>query len=266
MKRLVFVVLLVPIALIMWIGGCGPRTEVLKDKVLAKVDSLLGELDVKRKTVEQGVAQLKDARNMLAKGQIRLEVQAEQLGSQVAEKGERKADTENALKRVGEYLKAKSPARIGGKTYSKEQLEATANELLASRAAQGKSLTAIQRARDILQHRAEELKRMLGQYDQKMSALENKITEMDAAATALRALKDASQAVDGSGASFADNFDKVQKQVDSLCADVETELRFEDLRWRENSADKPDRLSESLAQTPKEEKDTIAEIEKALKN
>ena len=107
---------------------------------------------------------------------------------------------------------------------------------------------------------------MLGQYDQKMSALENKITEMDAAATTLRALKDASQAVDGSGASFADNFDKVQKQVDSLCADVETELRFEDLRSRENSADKPDRLSESLTQPPKEEKDTIAEIEKALKN
>ncbi len=265
MKRLVLVMSLVPIALIMWIGGCGPRTEVLKDKVLAKVDSLLGELDVKRKTVEQGVAQLKDARNTLAKGQIRLEVQAEQLGSQIAEKTERKADTDNALKRVGEYLKAKSPARIGGKTYSKEQLEATANELLASRAAQGKSLTAIQRRGTSCSTVPRNSRGCWGSTTRKCRPWRTRSLRW----TLLRppcGLKDASQAVDGSGASFADNFDKVQKQVDSLCADVETELRFEDLRWRENSADKPDRLSESLTQPPKEEKDTIAEIEKALKN
>ena len=84
-----------------------PRTEVLKDKVLAKVDSLLGELDVKRKTVEQGVA-----------SQGRQE-HAGQGGNPPGnaggttrrpdrEKAERKADTDNALKRIGEYLKAKS--------------------------------------------------------------------------------------------------------------------------------------------------------------
>lgn len=252
---LVMVVLLV---------GCDARTAVLRDKVLAKIDVLLGELDVKRKSVELGIVGLKDSRDTLTKGKIGLEVKAEQLEAELAVKKRKLADTDRSLGRLREQIKAGQPVTLAGKKYSVEDLNTAAQEILAGRRSLENSIAAIQRAEASLRQRAAQLAKMLVGYDQRLGELENKITEMDASAMALRALKDTSRTVGDDGQSLADHFAGVEAQVNSLCATIQTELRFEDARWEATTTETLIQAVDS-AGSAKPEAGLISEIDQALK-
>ena len=61
-----------PLWLVVAVGlaGCNARTEVAKDKVLAQVDALLGEIDVEKKKAEIGIRKMEAGLDEIKKGKI----------------------------------------------------------------------------------------------------------------------------------------------------------------------------------------------------
>ena len=59
--------------------GCGPRAELAADKVIAQIDKVLGELDVKRKTIEVNHRKIQTEMLTLRDKRIGTEVRLEQL-------------------------------------------------------------------------------------------------------------------------------------------------------------------------------------------
>ena len=65
MKNLLIIgVLAIAVGAIAVFNGCGPRVGVAKDAIIAKLDKALGELNVKRKSIE---LKQKELRGQLAK-------------------------------------------------------------------------------------------------------------------------------------------------------------------------------------------------------
>ena len=50
--------------------GCGARTEVAKEKILAQVDKLLGEIDVKKKEAQMAVQGMEAGIDKIKMGKI----------------------------------------------------------------------------------------------------------------------------------------------------------------------------------------------------
>lgn len=74
-----------PFLLLTLAGGCGARTEVVKDNVLKKIDTILGELDVKQKDIELGMKGLEEGIGGIRKAKILTKVKADRNRSQVGQ-------------------------------------------------------------------------------------------------------------------------------------------------------------------------------------
>ena len=98
--------------------GCGARVEVAKDKILAQVDSLLGEIDVKKKEAEIGVRNLTAAMEQYTRGKIKAKVKLKQVSGRLDELEKKVADADKFLGRLRDYLKAGKNVEISGKTYT----------------------------------------------------------------------------------------------------------------------------------------------------
>ncbi len=96
MNRIVAV--LVCVALVMaCVYGCGARMEVAKEKIQAKIDSILGTMDVKRKEIEISVANLKEGIAGLRKAKIKAQVCDDQIHRQAKPQEEKLATMDAAL-------------------------------------------------------------------------------------------------------------------------------------------------------------------------
>src|SRR5688500_10440280 len=67
------------------VAGCDARTEVAKDHVLAHVDKLLGEIDVRKKEAEIGVRKAEAALDEVKKGKIEAKVRSARYADRLAE-------------------------------------------------------------------------------------------------------------------------------------------------------------------------------------
>ena len=105
------------------IVGCGSRVEVAKEKALAKIDSLLGTMVVKRKEIDISVRALKDGINGLRKAKIKAQVKHDQLEQTVAPITDKIASVDQSLKKLRAYLASGEPVDVAGKTYSPQELK-----------------------------------------------------------------------------------------------------------------------------------------------
>ena len=106
--------------------GCGARVEVAKDKILAQVDSLLGEIDVKKKEAEIGVRNLTAAMEQYTRGKIEAKVKLKQVSRPPGRTGEGSGHADKFLGRLRDYLKAGKNVEISGKTYTPSATEGDA--------------------------------------------------------------------------------------------------------------------------------------------
>ena len=113
--------------------GCGARGEVAKEKLLARIDSLLGEMDVKRKEISLSVTALKDGIDGLRRAKIKAQVKQDQIKRLGTPLEEKRNSIDTTLIQLRDYLASGEAVEIGGKTYSPSELTAMADKVLAAR-------------------------------------------------------------------------------------------------------------------------------------
>jgi chromosome segregation ATPase len=219
-------------------AGCGARTEVAKQKALAKIDSLLGSMDVKSQEIELSITALKDGLAGLRKAKITAQVKLDQIDRKGRTAEDRLATIDDTLKPLRNHLRSATAVEIAGRTYSQDELKFMAQQVIAERKGAAEQRSVLRESQARLRKVVSTLERKQWDYEQKFSAIENRIAVIDASRIALTAMKDAAEAMDGGDQGLARSVEKLEKKVNDLYSEVETELLFEDSKWDEPTMEK----------------------------
>jgi chromosome segregation ATPase len=246
--------------------GCGARTEVAKDKVLKKIDNLLGETEVQKKEVELAIKNMDRAIDELTKGRITATVKAERASAQLAETEGKIADAKGSLGKLRGYLDVATEVEIGGKTYTHEQVRAMADKVVQAHKALSAQAETLKGTRDRLNTIAATLKTREDEARDKQARLKSQLREIETELVALNTYKDAAAAAGDAEVTFADNFAELEKKVNNLQDRVKAEVRLEDEKWKVTDAKKDLESAEAIISATKGSSDTISEIDKILGN
>ena len=176
MKKLALIcIAMLPLFLV----GCQVRVEVAKKKALAKIDSMLGSLDVKRTEIKLSVDALEEGVNGLRKAKIKAQVKHDQLEQKVAPITERIADIDQSLKRLRDHLASGKSVEIAGNDYSAEELKQMADKVLNARKELVSRQEGFQKSKESLQKVVATLEQKQQEYEQRLSRLESQIAEID---------------------------------------------------------------------------------------
>lgn len=264
-KKLVPAVLLVMALGVVTLPGCGPRAGVIKDKVVAQFDKLLGELDVKKKKIELEAAKLESDLDDIRQKRIETEVRLENLKSK---KANAEADLKKILDRMSQMSELiKSAGDSGsveknGKTYTAEQLKATADELIADHARAKKeletnlttSLNAMNRAYDFLKKQEAAGLKFKEDIRARMSEIENKKAAIDTAKS--------SALLAGTETSITEKYKDLSKQIEDLSVDIETQFRTEEENLKD--LDRDTKLADELLGESGDLKSTLSQMDAIL--
>ncbi len=254
MKRLV-------VLCVLCISGCGARVEVAKEKILAHVDALLGEIDVKRKEAEIGIRNMDVGLDQLKRGKIEARVKEAHFAERVAEIQGKIADADKALGRLRDYLKENKEVALSGKKFSPDQLKEMAQTALDARKRLAIELEGVKTARDRLGAVAATLEGREKAGRDKVKALNLLLEEVDAKAVALKSMKDASTLA-GGGAAL--DFAKVEQQVKELATKIDVELAFHDEKLKDASTASIPQSIDSVVRQTSTASDVVANIDAIL--
>lgn len=246
------------------IVGCGSRVEVAKEKALTKIDSLLGTMEVKRKEIDISIRALNDGINGLRKAKIKAQVKHDQLEQKVIPISDKIASVDQSLKKLRADLVSGEPVDIAGKTYRPQELKQMAGRVLNARKDYVAQRDGLMEAEQSLQNVVSTLERKQQGYEQRLFRLEGQIAEIDAKRIALKAMKDASTAMDKSEENLARNVDQLEDQVLDLFADVQAELWVEDEKWNAASLETELISADAIIAATQDPSDMIAEIDRVL--
>jgi len=244
--------------------GCEARLEVAKEKVMNKIDSILGGMDVKRKEIEISVNGMKEGINNLRKAKIRVQVSNEQIQREAKPLEERLVNTDSALKALRGHLEASEPVEIAGKTYSQEELKDLADRILRARKVCVGQLDGFHSAETRLEKVASTLERKQQDLQQHLSDIEGQLVVLDSNRVALEAMQKSADAMGENDRSLAQSLDHLQKKVNALYVDIEVGLRIEDAKWAEDLATTEIDATQSLVAKIQNPHDTITEIDQIL--
>jgi chromosome segregation ATPase len=250
---------------LMGVIGCGPRAEVAKDKVLAQIDKVLGELNVKEKQIDSKRRELADEMQVVREKKFNAAVRLELLSK-------RQEASKQELEKLKQGLargqpKMKEPQETGkielnGREVTAEELNRMAGELInrvkskeSEIGSQQTSIDALKRSADFLASQEKAAADMLGKLDLKISEIKDKKIAIDA-------VKSASSTV-GNDSSINDKISSLSKEIDDMFVDVETAMRVEEAKLDElkNQTISADEL---LTETGSDLDATMSEIDAIL--
>ncbi len=263
MKRFGLVMVVCGVLVTALVYGCGARVEVAKDKVRAKIDSLLGSMDVKRKEIEIGIQGLREGIDGLRKAKIKAQVATEQLGRQAQPQEGKLANMDTALRTLRGHLEAAKPVEIAGKMYSPAELKELADRVLQARKTSASQLEAFHGAQGRLQKVVSTLERKQQDAVGRLAAIEGQLAVIDSNRIALTALQESSEAMGEGDGSLSKGIDGLQDKVNDLFASVEVELRCEDARWAETANKEVDSVEATVTRL-QDSHEMVAEIDKIL--
>lgn len=264
MLRYLFAGLLIVAIVIGAYVGCGPRAQVAGEKVLAKIDDMLGSLDIKLKEVKMAHAALKKGAEenyvMRQKSAYKvedLEAKQKEVETKIAKQS---ADLKEVIgmledgsladdKEKKSKLTAFAEGRAKSLTALKTQLEASIKPLLASH----KKALALQLKNE---------KASKAQLDK----LETKISQIEAEKIRLDTMKQ-TQAIVGSGESISDKFADLEKSVADLLIETKARGDIEEQKVDERLASIDDDVSldEILGQESADsDEDVVSKLKEAL--
>lgn len=258
----IFVVLLLAAAAGWLFGGCGssPRAEVIQENVLKKIDALIGESEVKRKQVQLGIANGEKALQPLAEGKIKAKVEADQLQRKISDVERKIGDAQASLKALQGYLASGQPVELAGRTYTPEDLNGQARKVIEAHKTLTAELTTMKDAHRKLLERANALEKRHDEAKRQLASLKAQVQQIDTNIASLKSMKEARQAAGDGGITLAENFEKLQSDINDLDAKIQTQLGLEDEMWQQVSAAADvDEISRFIDAT-KGAEDTLAEI------
>ncbi len=233
MKR--FLILLLTLGLFV---GCGARVEVAKEKLLKKIDSMLGEMDVKRKDIQIQMTGLKQGIEGLGKAKIKAQVKQEQIERDVQPLQERIDRIDAALKTIRPHLDKKEKVEIASVSYTPEKVKEMAGALLNERKTLSSRLDSLSQAKSSLGKTVSVLQQRQDDYKLALGKLENQVSEIDAKMIAAKAMQEASASMGESETSLATNVSNLEGKVRDLLADVTSTVLSENEKWDEAKATK----------------------------
>jgi len=254
MKRIVILSVMVAVV------GCGPRSEVAIEKAQAKIDALLGSMDVKRKEIEIAMRGLDDAITGIKKAKIKAQVKQDQIDRKAEPTNQRIAQADATLMRLRPLLEAGEPAEIAGKTYTADELKEMASKVLAARKAATDEIAGFDKSKAMLARVVTTLDSKLTEYESTKVRLESQLAEIDANTLALKAMQDASAAMGNSDATFDANLAALEDKIADLTADVQVELAIEDDKWQQDEVAQIDAVDQFINDT-QPTTDPLAEIQ-----
>jgi len=263
MKRLFLFLLLVPVgAAVIWsMGGCGARTEVAVGKVAEQIDDLLGRLDVKRTEIKRSLATLKQGQTGLLRARIRAQVKQDQLQRKMEPIERRMSDIDESLDVLREHLADGTPAELAGKTYPVAQVRVMADRLLDARRLSVRQVDGYRAAQQRLAAVVSTLERREAECGSRLSGIEQRLAVIDADQIALQAMQGASNILDDTAVSLANQLSGLEDKVDDLHADIQAELGVQDGLWNPRSSEIEVGSVEDIVKHTKGDDALIAEID-----
>ena len=264
MRKVVWVVIGLGLLAAVAVTTSPARVEVAKDKVIAKLDSLLGSTAVQRKEIEHSVSALKEGLHGIQKAKIMAQVKHEQLGRR-AEPVEREvAVIDASLGKLRNHLATQEVLLIGGKAYQPEDVKGMADTLIRRRKERSEQLDGLRAAQTRLQKVVTTLERKQAEYEKRLAGIESQLAVIDSNRVALTAMKDAARSMEANDKGLAENVAQLEDKVNSLYADVEAELRMEDAHWDTTGTRREMQSADDILKAVGSPKDTIAEIDDLL--
>lgn len=253
--------LIVVLLCMMVVAGCGARGEVARDNVLAQVDSLLGEINVKKKEAEIGVRNLTAGLDKITKGKIEAKIRLTKLTDKSTELEEKLLQVDKALERLRNHLKDEKDVEINGKTFSPQQLKEMAETMISSRKKLTVEIEALKSSQKRLENVVTSLQNRETEGRERLETLKRSLDEIDTKAIALKSMQEAAGL---SGNTEVIDFDGVSKQVADLSTRIDVELAFQDEKAGQ-TANEVQTLETILRETSTTT-DTVSEIDKILGN
>lgn len=250
---------LLMLSLVIAVVGCGARGEVARDQVLAQVDKLLGEIDVKKKEAEISIRNMDKGLDTLKKGKIEAKVRLSQTTEKLSDIESKTSKADQVLIRLREHLKGDQQTEINGKTFTVAELKDMADRTISAR----KKLTG---ESEVLKSSEQRLKRVVASLEQReqdgrerLRSLKQHLEDIDTKSLALKSMEDAAKL---SGPAQKLDFEGVEKQVHDLSTKIDVELAFQDEKWQEIGSD--EKSLETILRETSTASDTLSEIDKIV--
>jgi peptidoglycan hydrolase CwlO-like protein len=244
--------------------GCGARTEVIKEKVLKKIDSLLGETEVQKKEVEMAMKDMDKAIDELAKGRVGAKVKAERLESEAKETEQRIEDADNSLRKLREYLTSTTPVVIAGKPHTPQQVKGMADKVLEARKTLSTQLESLKQSQARLEKVVGDLEARESSAKARLVKLKGRLKEMDADLVSLKTMRDTAALAGDEDKTLAGSFEELEKKVTALQDKVKSETRWQEEKWKAQDTKREVESVDAIIAATKDSKDTVAEIDKVL--
>ena len=233
--------------------GCGPRAEVAKDKIMKKLDSILGELDVKKKSIEMKMDTLRADTEKLVFQRARAEAKLNLMTEKRDAIKSTMDSLKGKLKKVSGYLEQAKSAedgkiKIGEREISIAEFEKAATETIKDYEDEKKRLAAKDKAVELLGDSVNYLLAQEKTAKELMGQLKLKIEEIEIKKENVDTIKEA-RSFSGENKSINDQLASLEKEIDDLNIDLEATLKVEESKMKEltNSTSAVDEI---LKETP----------------
>lgn len=264
MKSLLVIGVVLVVGLVAFLGIPKVRTymAVGRENLVDQIDKALGEFKVKQTEVRTGIAGLDASVAKMLEGQVKCQVDAEQLDKKLASLNEKKSAAQASLAKLRDLIAKGQPATLGGKEYSVADMQSMAEKLIGAFKSMDTQGEGIQKARDMLTANAKNLDAKQQEAKTAISGMKSQLEEIDAKVTALSTMRDAAQTAGGSD-SLAENFKQVQDQINGLYAKVETKMRLEEESWKQTTSVTPVDV-DSIVKATADPESTLSKIDEVL--
>lgn len=272
MRYLVIGALVIGVAVVSYMGcnGVSDRLGVASDKAIAKIDKLLGEIDVKKKALDRGIKEADAQVDTMKSKLYEAKANVNRYGSKKAEMEARKAKLLSQLKEIAPMLKTADGAtevEFRGKKVSIQTLDtlakAAVNEVenlkgSISKNAQiynawAKNLTVLEKNVQVSTAQLEKFKSQMVQIQAKKDALDG----MKVAAS-----------IAEPGVSISDKFDTLSNDIEELLVSVDGQFEQEVDKVNERIAELDEsNVSATLDELLNDKNDvsgTVSDIDKLL--
>ena len=217
-------------------SGCGARAQVAGEKLLDKIDAWLGELEVKRKAIENEKKNLEQAIENVREQKVKAKVQLDRYQAMIEPVNAELTKIKRALGELQPHLSATEDVEIKGKTYSPEQIQDMANTLADEFESLSKRVGGYEVAVAAFQESYDMLSQQQDMAGETMGRLNEKLEEIDIKREAVQAMQ-VNQEILGESGSISQKFTDLEKQIEDLFVDVETQMVLEKERLAERERD-----------------------------
>lgn len=250
--------------------GCGPQLKVAGDNVVAWVNAQLGELEVKKATIEGRIAEAKKGLSKLRAEKIKAEVRLEGVSAKIAPLQENVKKTEASLAKVRDYIstaqQTSAEVDVGGKKYDLKGLNEMAAKVIKIHKDQVAKVKAEEAGKPTLEKIAKSLATKEADYSKAISEFEDKLKEINNKMIEVTAIRDAAAAAGDADKSIAANFDDLRDKMADFNGEMEVVLRREnaDFDAGNKAAEEIEQVDKFIDASTQTTADPLSEIDAIL--